>query len=298
MSYRHTNSQGVSYFLHRTDVTLKGGRPQTIYFFARDGKRVRGTPVDLPPGSEVVENPRTGLVVIRKIRDRTRDDDSIPDESPPDIVTADPATGEGAVDVFGFTVHPSGEEIILGRFRPLEASPLSLSARVLKEAISDPGVTERDLQLLLEKYPELIPGDYFEAMPQIVFELDEDVILRPDFMLRPVDDLWDLLEIKRPQLQIVVQSGNHPRFSQEMASAIQQVRDYSAALENPQVRERLQERYQIEAFKPKAMLIAGRSLQADHRLYRRLSAQAASEIQLYTWDHFVEINKKRGMLRK
>jgi hypothetical protein len=64
MAFSHTNSKGQQYFLHMKDVTLKGGRLQRIYFFARD---VREGSVDvLPAGYIVVENPRTGLPVLKK----------------------------------------------------------------------------------------------------------------------------------------------------------------------------------------------------------------------------------------
>ncbi|HVQ43972.1 MAG TPA: hypothetical protein VMT30_03320 [Candidatus Saccharimonadia bacterium] len=47
------------------DVTLKGGRLQRIYFFARE---VREGAVDaMPEGYTDVENPRTGLLVLKKI---------------------------------------------------------------------------------------------------------------------------------------------------------------------------------------------------------------------------------------
>ena len=36
MGYKHTNSKGNTYFLHSKDVQLKGGRNQTIYYFAED----------------------------------------------------------------------------------------------------------------------------------------------------------------------------------------------------------------------------------------------------------------------
>jgi hypothetical protein len=64
MAYSQTNSKGQQYFLHMKDVTLKGGRLQRIYFFARD---VREGAVDaLPEGYVSVENPRTGLLVLKK----------------------------------------------------------------------------------------------------------------------------------------------------------------------------------------------------------------------------------------
>ena len=64
MAYSQTNTKGQQYFLHMKDVTLKGGRLQRIYFFARD---VRDGAVDaLPEGYVTVENPRTGLLVLKK----------------------------------------------------------------------------------------------------------------------------------------------------------------------------------------------------------------------------------------
>ena len=65
MSYSQTNSKGQQYFLHMKDVTLKGGRLQRIYFFARD---VRDGAVEaMPEGYTSVENPRTGLLVLKKL---------------------------------------------------------------------------------------------------------------------------------------------------------------------------------------------------------------------------------------
>ncbi len=64
MAYQHTNSKGQTYNLHMKDVTLKGGRQQRIYFFARD---VRDGAIDeLPDGYKVVENSRTGLPILKK----------------------------------------------------------------------------------------------------------------------------------------------------------------------------------------------------------------------------------------
>ena len=66
MAYSHTNSKGQSYFLHGKMVTLRGGRQQQIYYFAREEK---ADALDaLPDGYEVVENKRTGLPMLRKAK--------------------------------------------------------------------------------------------------------------------------------------------------------------------------------------------------------------------------------------
>jgi hypothetical protein len=64
MSFSHTNSKGQLYYLHQRDVTLKGGRIQRIYFFARE---IKDGAVDaLPDGYQIVENARTGLPILKK----------------------------------------------------------------------------------------------------------------------------------------------------------------------------------------------------------------------------------------
>lgn len=68
MAYSHTNSKGITYYLHKTDVTLRGGKPQTIYFFAKVEKNAKGVPTDLPEDREVKENPRNGFLTISKIK--------------------------------------------------------------------------------------------------------------------------------------------------------------------------------------------------------------------------------------
>jgi len=46
------------------DVTLKGGRQQTIYFFAKEVKD--GAIDEVPAGYIVIENSRTGLPILKK----------------------------------------------------------------------------------------------------------------------------------------------------------------------------------------------------------------------------------------
>ncbi len=59
-----SKKSGKTYYLHSKDVTLRGGRQQTIYYFATD---VRAGALDeVPAGYSVMENSRTGLPMLRK----------------------------------------------------------------------------------------------------------------------------------------------------------------------------------------------------------------------------------------
>lgn len=63
-SYSHTNSKGVTYYLNTKQVTLRGGRVQSIYYFSKDQ---RDTACPLPDGFEVNENPRNGFLTIKRV---------------------------------------------------------------------------------------------------------------------------------------------------------------------------------------------------------------------------------------
>jgi len=64
MAYQFTNSRGVTYFLHSKDVTLKGGRIQKIFYFAK----VAGpNAIDaVPAGYIAEETKKTGMPILKK----------------------------------------------------------------------------------------------------------------------------------------------------------------------------------------------------------------------------------------
>lgn len=59
-----SKKSGETYYLHSKDVILRGGRQQTIYYFARTEKE--GVMEELPEGYAVMENSRTGLPMLKK----------------------------------------------------------------------------------------------------------------------------------------------------------------------------------------------------------------------------------------
>lgn len=65
MAYKHTNSRGTDYYLHRTEVTLRGsGKKQALYYF---GKQATDKAIDeVPSGYEVIEAKKTGLPILKK----------------------------------------------------------------------------------------------------------------------------------------------------------------------------------------------------------------------------------------
>ena len=65
MAYSHTNSKGVTYYLHSKEVTLRGGKVQRIYYFAKDVREAEAVDA-LPEDRVVMENPRNGFLTLKK----------------------------------------------------------------------------------------------------------------------------------------------------------------------------------------------------------------------------------------
>lgn len=73
--YSHTNSKGVTYFLHETTVTLRGGKEQQIYFFRKEPvtHHPKWKQAMLPDGWSVRENPRNGFLTVSRPEVRHED---------------------------------------------------------------------------------------------------------------------------------------------------------------------------------------------------------------------------------
>ena len=59
-----SKKSGKTYFLHSQDVTLRGGRHQTIYYFA--GAAGKNSVAAMPKGFTVIESARTGLPLLKR----------------------------------------------------------------------------------------------------------------------------------------------------------------------------------------------------------------------------------------
>jgi hypothetical protein len=65
MTFAYKNSKDQTYYLHSKEVTLRGGRQQRIYWFAKEVKEESALD-EVPEGYEVIESQRTGLPILRK----------------------------------------------------------------------------------------------------------------------------------------------------------------------------------------------------------------------------------------
>lgn len=63
MAYNYTNSKGQTYYLHATTRTLKSGKEQHLYYFAKTEQN--GALNEVPEGYVVSES-KNGLPVLKR----------------------------------------------------------------------------------------------------------------------------------------------------------------------------------------------------------------------------------------
>ncbi len=63
MAFSTQNSKGTTYFLHAKDVTLRGGRQQRLFYFA---KAAGAGALDAVPTGYMVAESKNGLPVLKK----------------------------------------------------------------------------------------------------------------------------------------------------------------------------------------------------------------------------------------
>ena len=63
-TFSYTNAKNQVYYLHSKDVTLKNGKKQRIFFFARDIRE--GSLEAVPAGYKVMETSRPNMPVLKK----------------------------------------------------------------------------------------------------------------------------------------------------------------------------------------------------------------------------------------
>jgi cold shock CspA family protein len=176
----------------------------------------------------------------------------------------------------------------------LEASLYRTAVDELEVLINLPHVRESELHDFFERHPEFIlTNDYRAAHSKVVLESEGDTLI-PDFVLEPVgsNPLCDLLELKLPDLRVDVSKPRRNRFSAAVAEACAQLRTYRDFFEETRNRERFQDKYRLQAFRPRLMVIIGRRGQVDPIELRRVEGDLPG-FQIRTYDDILERAKHK-----
>ncbi|GAA0584402.1 hypothetical protein GCM10009534_18100 [Kribbella sandramycini] len=169
----------------------------------------------------------------------------------------------------------------------------------LEVLINDPSVREHDLQAFFEANPQFLSGvDYDRVVPHPVLTRDEGGPLIPDFMLEVTGGAADVLDLKLPTARLVTGSRDRRRFGRVVQDALAQVREYGAYFDLPANRQRVAERYGLQAYRPQLTVVIGRSSTSDDPLHlRRLWSEIPPRSRIMTYDELLERVKRLERMR-
>ena len=167
-------------------------------------------------------------------------------------------------------------------------SPESISEL---EYLVNHSAKEQDFQHFFEARPEflLALGDYIRIHPQLVLAEDSGSRLIPDFFLEKLDsNFCDICDLKLPTTALARYQFHRLRFRDAIMEAVAQLDHYRDWFEESSNQKRFQTVYGLRGFRPKVVLVIGRSANFYDEIDRiRLESRLPAHIVLRTYDDIV-----------
>jgi hypothetical protein len=162
--------------------------------------------------------------------------------------------------------------------------------------------------------PETIFQEFFEKHPQMIYRSEfarhfakpalsdpqSGRLIQPDFVLQPhvAPSLapWEILDLKLPKVPLVSNRRFHPKFSENVNHAIQQLRDYRREFERPDMKDQLFQRFGAYPVNPRTAVLIGRRRDDDMEALERLQRDTL-DVRLLTYDDVLDFELSRLWLR-
>jgi len=177
-------------------------------------------------------------------------------------------------------------------FQPINTIQSSIhkdSIEQLEDMINSKRCSESDFQKFFEMHQDFLLGfDYHRTHPQLILSSDENMNLIPDFFLEPLESHFcDILELKLPYSELTrrLQRGNRVHFRAFVNEAVAQLTEYQRYFDDRSNRRDFHKKYGLEAYKPKLILVIGRSCHFRSDLERReISRLLPDDLDMWTYD--------------
>lgn len=152
---------------------------------------------------------------------------------------------------------------------------------------------EEEFQNFLFRHPRFLLGNKYTYLYEKLQLADErGKILIPDFTLVRPDRSIDILELKRANLnRFIVGRPRRERFSQQVADAVQQCREYKRWFQDERNKHWFEDVYgtlRLKVIQPQVTLVVGREDELrDSAVYERLKREIR-DIQIKTYTQLYE----------
>lgn len=203
-----------------------------------------------------------------------------------------PTTEHGAFLASDGHTRPSiGLSTVITSSLPPENCPNATSLSDFKALIDGKRTKETDLQYFLKTYPQFLfalDERYCEIRPHVCLFDPRRERLIPDFMARVEDsDIWDVIELKRPQHSMTVRNQEIEKPSAAAARAIAellQYRDFFSIREN---RDRITRRFGTAPYEPCLVLVIGRG-RSTERYEWRTALAGFPRVRIVSYDYLFD----------
>jgi len=170
--------------------------------------------------------------------------------------------------------------------------------------INRPDVSEQDLQRFFEENPHfLAAGRLMRPIAHARLDTRDGQVLIPDFILKPIvamqssrDSNWEVLDLKKPQARLLSGRGRRVRFSQDVMSAITQLRDYGDYFRNPSNGRAVRAALGRSVRYPKLAVLVGRMPSPAEVEALELAQSREADVRIVTYDEILE-NQRSSLLR-
>lgn len=164
-----------------------------------------------------------------------------------------------------------------------------------EDLINWKGVSERDIHKFIVDHPELLLGDkYTRLHSELILDCGDEGKLVPDFFAElSTSPFSDLIDLKKPNEELVV-GGKHRRgLSAAVNSALYQLRTYRDYFDGPRRRTEFYAKYGFHAFRPRIAVIIGRSPPYHEMPEYIEAARGAPDAEIITYDDLVARARRR-----
>ena len=133
--------------------------------------------------------------------------------------------------------------------------------RFEQEILDNKHATEHQASKFLARHPKFLAvGGYGELAREVCLCRGGKHVFRVDFCRRKYgEEFWDFVELKSPANPLFVRRGRHWKLSSQAEAGLHQAQDYRDWVENEPERLELATRTGIAAYRPKLLIVAGRS---------------------------------------
>lgn len=156
----------------------------------------------------------------------------------------------------------------------------------LQRLLYDENCAEKDLQSWLESNQVVFDSwGYTRIEPHPELKLENGKKLIPDFMAQRIDGLWDVIELKRPDTQMLKDPGRRTTFYANISSYIAQCIEYSDYFNEKSARDEFFKTYESEIQEhPDVLLISGRNAGLDRLKVHKLLSRQIPHVFHQTYD--------------